>query len=103
MKQELALFRNEIDAIQSIGLYSIKNQQCLYADENVGTWPFALELCKENLSDNSDFWHLETNGSRFFGHYNGDYLLISQLDATKDINVVILEMKTRQLLSKVIK
>lgn len=103
MKEEFSLFRQEMDVVEAIGLYSIQDQTCLYADEHIGTWAFAQELCQENLASSSEFFHLESDGNRFFGHFNGDHLLVFQLNATKEINIVILEIKTRKLLSHLIK
>lgn len=102
MKEKFSLFRREMDVVQAIGLYSIEHQECLYTDQDLNNFSFAIELCKENLSSSSDFFHLDINDNRFMGHYNGDHLLIFQLDTKKEINIVILELKTRQLLSNLI-
>lgn len=103
MKEEFSLFRQEMDAVEAIGLYSVQDQTCIYSDEHVGTWTFALELCQKKLASSSDFFHLENSGSRFFGHFNEDHLLVFQLHATKEVNIVILEVKARKLLSQLIK
>lgn len=102
MKQDFLEFRQEFEAIEAIGLYQVSSQKCLYADDQIGTWTFAKELCQEQLAYGSEFIHLESDGNRFFGHYNGDRLLIYQLSTSKDVNIVILELKTRKLLSKLI-
>ncbi len=103
MKEEFSLFRQEMDVVEAIGLYSIQDQACLYSDEHIGTWAFALELCQEDLASSSEFFHLESNGNRFFGHFHKGHLLIFQLNTTKEINIVILEVKTRKFLSHLIK
>ncbi len=102
MKEKFSLFRQEMDVILAIGLYSVNHQECLYTDQDLNTFSFALALCKEKLSSSSDFFHLDINENRFMGHYNKDHLLIFQLDTKKEINIVILELKTRQLLSNLI-
>ena len=95
--QELKM---EIDAVKAIGVYDVAQKKFLHEDPNLSNIPFLLRVAASNTWSETLFAFFNTNKEWLYITSKESIFVFISLKHLKNVNRVLLEIKTRKLLSE---
>ncbi len=95
---KLSEFQSELKFVDAAGIYSIKSEAITDSTKSLDMPGFLESMIKSGVTENSEFLYLLHNGSRCFLRRLNDLFLIVALKSLVDVNKVLLEMKSKDLL-----